>query len=81
MLENEVAESLGMNAHGHDNPTTLLKSFPKARLLIRGVMRVRHPHASVSSDTAPPPVPKNPIVHSDTALVHRLCSNFSLKLA
>lgn len=59
ILGNEVANSLSMNAYIHDNRTILLKRFVEARLLIRAVIRLRHPDASVSPGTAPPPVQHN----------------------
>lgn len=78
---NEVADSLAKNAYFHDNPTIRLKRFAEARLLIRGVIRLRHPDASVSSGNAPPPVPTKRILRSDAALLHRLHSNSSLTRA
>lgn len=52
---NELADSLAVSEHAHDDPSIILRPFDEARLPLRRVFRLRHPEPRVALGSLPPP--------------------------
>lgn len=72
---NDSANALAAAAHSDDEPSTFLKEFTEANMLmIHQSVTHRRPHSSVKGDCALPPEPKVPML----GVPARLCTTSEL---